>query len=53
MCFPVFKMVNGKWELHAVYTDHGKLMSEWGTKYDYPAYCWEPWPVDVPFGEVQ
>lgn len=53
MCFPVFKMVDGGWKLHAVYTDFAKLMTEWDQKYGYPAYCWEPWPVDVPFGEVQ
>jgi len=52
MCFPVFKMVDGKWKLHAVYTDFAKLQSEWGTKYDWPEFCWEPWPVDKPFDEA-
>ena len=52
MCFPVFKMVDVKWKLHAVYTDFAKLMEVWGTKYDYPAFCWEPWPVDKPFDEA-
>lgn len=52
MCFPVFKTVDGKWKLHAVYTDFAKLQSEWGTKYDWPEFCWEPWPVDKPFDEA-
>ena len=53
MCFPVYKMINGSWKLHAVYVDFEKLMEEWNVKYGHDkGFCWEPWPVDQPFEEA-
>lgn len=52
MCFPLFKKVNGKWQLYAVYTDFDKLVQDCkSNNYTFPDFCWEPWPVNTPWEE--
>jgi hypothetical protein len=51
MCFPVYKMIDSKWKLNAVYLDFAKLMDEWDMKFG-EGFCWEPWSVDMPFHEA-
>ena len=50
MCFPVYKKLDGKNEMVAVYTDFAKLQEDWNVKFG-EGFFWEPWPVNMTFSE--